>query len=179
MLDEESANDAWANANGLNPEPGCWGFYSRSDYPAPSNGVGGFTWFITKKEMLRFVWEVVPPASIDRDIKRARAAVETCRASVKRFEAGELTTEELRDSLNDPLAGSTAFEWMGTFEDLTSGDHPYAMFIRASFHAGRAEDDDYPGIHRDMSVPELRRLAPPIDHDDIDDFHDFMGQWGI
>ena len=62
MMSEEEADNAFAAAADHSPKSTSWGFFSYLDVPPAfcGSGVGGFSWFASKEEMLDFLEEAYP-----------------------------------------------------------------------------------------------------------------------
>lgn len=179
MLSEEEALDLWAEANEFIPESPDWGFFSIDQNPV---GIGGFTWFPTKAAMLQFFWEIIPPAMANDSATAVRRMSKVCREHVSRHEMGESTTAQLVEDLNNGLKGATEIQWVGTFGDMVSGPIPFCQVLRAKFHANRSEspvDEDHDTIDVDSSPKLLKRYGTPVDDADLEDFREFLGEWGL
>ena len=91
MMSEEEALDAWSEANDFSPEAPHWGFFAMDANPI---GVGGFTWFPTRDEMLQFFWEIIPPAMANDSGAPVRKMMKATRGHVSRHQLGETSLEQ-------------------------------------------------------------------------------------
>jgi len=178
MMSEEEALDAWGEANDFSPEAPHWGFFAMDANPI---GVGGFTWFPTREAMFQFCWEIIPPAMANDSDAAVRKMMKATRGHVSRYEMGETTFEQLMEGINDSLAGASEIKWVGTFGEMTTGAHRYCQAMRARFHARQAEgeaDEEQKLIDEDSPPKLLAKYGKPIAEADLEDFRDFLQEWG-
>jgi hypothetical protein len=179
MLSADEALDLWAEANEFIPEAADWGFFSIDQSPV---AIGGFTWFPTKAAMLKFLWEIVPPAMANDSDAAVLRMSKVCQAQVSKHELGESTMDQLIEDLNNGLKGATEIQWVGTFGDMVSGLIPFCQVLRAKFHANRSEspvDEEHDLIDEDSSPKLLKRYGTPVNEEDLEDFREFLGEWGL
>ena len=179
MMSDEEAMEAWVEANECIPASEHWGFFSMDESPV---GIGGFTWFPTKQDMLQFFWEIIPPAMANESLSKVRSLCRNCRAHVRRHELGETSLEQLVEELNQSLKGATQIQWVGTFREMIAGRTLFCQILRAKFHAYRAEspvDAEHEMIDEDSSPRLLKRYGTPVDDADLEEFMDFLGEWGL
>lgn len=140
-----------------NPLPGHWGFFSYSDAsPAIGGGVGAFCWFSTREAMLDFAESVIPfnpggPAGDDEGLLSVAVRVSEL---VEDARSGKVSLEEMRLRLNGVLVRYSQFEWFGTFEELLSGEHPWAQQIRQNFIGADRSD-----VNDSADGPVVRRIV--------------------
>ncbi len=175
MMTEDEAQDAWMSAGGNDRDEMAWGMFSYLDIPPAfcGSGTGGFTWFPTRDELLDFLQTVVP-ASTRMDDEDKEKALEAFKAKLA---AAPEDLEGFRSVVNDELGGHIQVDWMGTLEDLRTGDHPYAIYLRARFHTDHDEDFDKP-FDRKGPVRILRKYGTAIESDEKEDFDEFISVWG-
>jgi hypothetical protein len=179
-MDREQADDAWIAASDHVPDEESWGFFSFLDIPPAfcGSGMGGFTWFEDEEQMLEFLSQVAPfTSNLDGEIqsqKHFEVAEWVHNYSHPQYPHLEICIDRMRRGINDVLAGHLKFPWIGSFQGLVSGEHPYAKYIRASFRESLSEEET-PGFDED-SVPES--LAGPLAEDDLEEFKEFLATWG-
>ncbi len=162
----EAAHDRWSDDALLEPRASSWGMYSYGDAP-PSigGGMGSFTWFDNRTELLKFVAEVLPyspPGPRNSDLLTISTKVQEVLSGVK---AGNLNLENARRKLNVILRSFSQIEWMGTFKDLKDGNSTYAKKIVKDYRRSR-----------DLSVG----AAPiAVSRSQIKDFKEFLAEYGI
>lgn len=179
MMSEGEALDVWAEANNFIPDTSDWGFFSVDENPV---GIGGFTWFPKKAAMLKFLWEIIPPAMANDSDAAVRQMSKICREHISKHELGESTMDQLIEDLNDGLKGATEIQWVGTFGDMASGPIPFCQVLRAKFHADRSEspvDEEHEMIDVYSSPNLLKRYGTPVKEDEFEDFKEFLSGWGL
>jgi len=176
MMSEEEADNAFAIASEHSPKSSSWGFFSYLDVPPAfcGSGMGGFSWFATKEEMLDFLEEAYP-CSTRKDDEDKEAVC----ALVK--EKRMLTSDDhmaVMELLNEELGGHLQMEWVGTLKDLHTGNHRYALYLRARFRTDDLEDcsDD---VRLESPLEILERHGQPLKAGERSDFMDYIAEWGI
>ena len=90
--------------------------------------------------------------------------------------------EQLVEELNQSLKGATQIQWVGTFREMISGRTLFCQVLRAKFHAYRAGspvDAEHDLIDEDSSPKLLKRYGTPVNEEDLEDFREFLGEWGL
>lgn len=166
-LDEqiERAEASWQEVSSGAPPDDCeWGFFSYGDAPpAIGGGVGMFSWFPDRTSILEFIEHTLPyfppgQSNLDPD-----EIAENTAAVVERLRLGTISDLDGIKELNEALVTCSHLNWMGTVTDLLTGNHPYAIEVRAAFR----EDD------------EKETGGGPIGKDETEDFFEFLESWGI
>jgi hypothetical protein len=172
MTDEDDLDDraeraeaSWQEvSSGAPPDDAEWGFFSYGDAPAAiGGGVGMFTWFPDRASMLEFIEETLPYYPPGQSNLDADEIAENASAVVEKLRLGTLTDEDGRQHLNKVLETCSQLNWIGTVENLLSGNHPYVVQVREAFR----EDD------------EEESEGVPISEDEKEDFYEFLETWGI
>ena len=114
-------------ASARDPRRAPWGYYCSDDHVS---GVGLFLWFQTKEGLLQFLAEHEGADSEHHDRNTLRTDM---RKFANQILAGRLGLEKGRGRLNKSLKGHLDIEWMGHFDELLSGGHPFAKKLRANF----------------------------------------------
>ena len=146
------------------PDGNAWGFFSYGDAcGAIGGGVGMFTWFDSRAELLEFIASTLPysppgPSGADVDTVEAET-----RQIVDAMSVGELDDSAAVARLNGVLASFSQIKWIGTFEALLSGSHEYASLVRERFRGSDADGND----------------TSPIQPQETADFRDFLMTWGF
>lgn len=166
-LDEriEQAEVGWQEVSSGAPPDDCeWGFFSYGDAPpAIGGGVGMFTWFPDRNAMFDFIANTLPyhppgQSNLDPD-----EIAENTAAVVDKLRLGTMNDPDGIKELNEVLVTCSQLTWMGTVEDLLTGNHPYAAKVRQAFRNG--DEDEVEG--------------EPVAEDEKEDFFEFLEAWGI
>lgn len=166
-LDErvERAEASWQEVSSGAPPDDCeWGFFSYGDAPpAIGGGVGMFTWFPDRNTMLDFIANTLPyfppgQSNLDPD-----EIAENTAAVVDKLRLGTVSDLDGIKKLNEVLVTCSQLNWMGTVEDLLTGNHPYAAEVRQAFREDSEEEAE----------------GGPIGKDEKEDFFEFLESWGI
>ena len=161
----ERAEASWQEvSSGAPPEDCEWGFFSYGDAPpAIGGGVGMFTWFPDRNSMLEFIEHTLPynpPGQSDLDPDEI---AENTAAVAEKLRLGTLGDLDGLKELNEVLVTCSQLDWMGTVDDLLSGNHPYAVHVRQAFRDD--EDEEAEG--------------GPTKEDEKEEFFEFLETWGI
>jgi len=161
----EQAEASWQEvSNGPPADDSKWGFFSYGDAPpAIGGGVGMFTWFSDRNSMLDFIVKTLPYYPPGRSSLDPDEIAENTSAVVEKLRLRAIDDADGIKELNEVLVTCSQLEWMGTVNDLLTGDHPYAVHVR---HAFRDDDEE--------EVEE-----GPIGKDEKEDFFEFLETWGI
>lgn len=166
-LDEriERAEASWQEISQGPPSEDCeWGFFSYGDAPAAiGGGIGMFVWFPNRNSMLAFIANTLPyfpPGQSNLDFDEI---AENTSAVVEKLRLGTISDLDGVKELNEVLVTCSQLSWMGTVNDLLTGNHPYALEVRAAF---REDDEEATG-------------GGPIGKDEKEDFFEFLESWGI
>jgi hypothetical protein len=161
----ETAEASWQEVSNGPPADDCkWGFFSYGDAPpAIGGGIGMFTWFPDRKSMLDFIANTLPyfpPGQSDLNPDEIAGNTATV---VEKLRLGTISDLDGIKELNGVLVTCSQLEWIGTVNDLLTGNHPYAVHVREAFR----EDD------------EEEAEEAPIGKDEKEDFFEFLESWGI
>jgi hypothetical protein len=161
----EQAEASWQEVSNGPPADDCkWGFFSYGDAPpAIGGGNGMFTWFPDRNTMLEFIANTLPyfpPGQSDLDPDEIAGNTATV---VEKLRLGTISDLDGIIELNEVLVTCSQLNWMGTVENLLTGDHPYAVRVREAFR----EDD------------EEAKEGVPISTEEKEDFFEFLESWGI
>lgn len=166
-LDEriERAEASWQEVSSGAPPDDCeWGFFSYGDAPpAIGGGVGMFTWFPDRNSMLEFIEHTLPyfpPGQSNLDFDEI---AENTAVVVEKIRLGAISDLVGIKELNEVLVTCSQLNWMGTVNDLLTGNHPYAIEVRAAF---REDGEEETG-------------GGPVSKDEKEDFFEFLESWGI
>jgi hypothetical protein len=166
-LDEriERAEASWQEVSSGAPPDDCqWGFFSYGDAPpAIGGGIGMFTWFPDRNSMLEFIEHTLPynpPGQSDLDPDEI---AENTAAVVEKLRLGKISDLDGIKELNEVLVTCSQLEWIGTVNDLLTGNHPYAVHVREAFREDDGEEAE------DKHISE----------DEKEDFFEFLESWGI
>ncbi len=120
-----------------------------------------FYWFDDRPTMFDFLKScalfINPPRS-DLDLPQLASSV---RSTVEKGIVRDL--ESFRNKLNNLLHGCSQFTWMGSFEELRSGDQPEAVVVRNNFHSSRDRLED------GSAIPD----------DELTEFTEFLSSYGL
>ncbi|WP_316219270.1 hypothetical protein [Bradyrhizobium sp. SZCCHNR2026] len=158
----EDHNTKIEQAGMRSPSNTDWGFCAYGDAPpAIGGGAPWFYWFEDKRAMLEFLKACAPfinPPRSDLDLSNI---ISTVRNTI---EAGQdRGLDSLRNDLNKLLHGCSQFTWMGSFEELRSGDHPEAVAVRNNFYGSQDERED------GSAIPGTR----------LTEFVEFLSSYGV
>jgi len=158
------AEDNWTNAVQGHPQKCEIGFFSYSDAPGGiGGGMGSFVWFKTRDQMLDFIEQTLPYSPPGRSDKDWTEVATQTSAIVSEMRSNEIDDKSGIDRLNAVLKTFSRIEWMGTFEELMTSSDRYPAEVRAAFHGDECESED-------LSI---------IGAHDVEDFKNFLGEWGI
>ena len=176
MLTEEQADNAWSTASCHTPKSASWGFFSYLDVPPAfcGSGAGGFLWFPSQEKMHAFLATAYPCSTrLNDETKQA-----VCDQAREKILLAPEDSAGLMKLLNEELAGHLQLEWVGTLKDLRSGDHRYAVYLRARFRTDNQED--FSGeILLESPLELLEQYGQPLKAGERADFMDFIAEWGI
>jgi hypothetical protein len=155
-----AASEALMEPAQRKPHEADYGFCVYGDAPAAiGGGTPWFYWFENEATMLRMLSDhavfLHPAQHIDATATRAlvKDAVIASR--------GDL--EALRGQLNQLLKSVSQFTWIGSFKDLRESEHPAAKQVRGEFRSPQGESS---GMRT-------------IEDEDVADFAEFVGSYGI
>lgn len=144
------------------PANGDWGFCAYGDAPpAIGGGMQWFYWFDDKPAMFDFLKSCalfINPPRNDLDLPQLSSSL---RSTIEKEIGGDLGS--LRHELNSLLDGCSQFTWMGSFEELRSGDHPEVIVVRNNFHSSRDRLED------GSAIPD----------DELTEFTEFLNSYGL
>ncbi len=148
-------------------DPRCspWGYFGCDYFP----GVGLFFWFDTKEQLLEYLSEYEGADSESHDLEFLRAEMRKITDDIR---AGRLDFEVARQQFNAVLKDHLDIEWMGHFDEMQSGKHPFCNQIREEFLEESMETDDESIGMDDEST------APAIAPEQVEDFIIMLHNYG-
>lgn len=159
----EKAENNWQSDELSNPRVNPFGFFCYSDASAAiGGGVGMFTWFPDRISMLDFIAETLPycpPGQMGLDWGSVALGTE---AIINEMKLGSIDDSTGVQRLNSVLKTFSQIEWLGTLNELLSGDHPYATQVRMEF---RDQEDE-------------QKSDKPIQIEEQESFFEFLAAWG-
>jgi hypothetical protein len=114
-------------ASRRDPRRAPWGYYCCDD---SLFGIGLFLWFTTKERLLQFLAEHEGSDSESQEQDVLRSGM---RKIVLQISAGRLGLEMGRQRFNAVLKSHLQIEWMGHFDEMLSGQHPFSKKVRTQF----------------------------------------------
>ena len=161
-----AAIDALDAASRLDPRPSHVGF-SSSDFSL--SGIGMFHWYPTLDELFRALIHDLPAAFVVDPPEAVAEASVRIEAAAAGFTGPDRTGPACFDALRTALKGIQRLEWLGTFDDLCTSDHEWALALRERFRDGSdAEEEEGGG----------RPLDRPIAADEQEEFVGFVREYG-
>lgn len=160
--DQNQLSQALNEAHEKLPEKDSWGLFAYSDAPPVicGSGIGAFSWFDSRIDMIEFVaenlawWHPAPSSMEPMEIATGVKAI------LKETDPTIADLEQLRSDLNEFMQNMWQIEWWGQFQDLCEGAGEFPTKIRGSF----CENND---------VPEA------ISENRIRDFGEYMRNYGF
>jgi len=140
-FDYERAQSMLEETYNTEAAPGCWGYYSFSDAPPGmcGGGMGGFTWFKKEASLLAFFEGALPHIAstwLDYDELASPFA-----EFGEQLRADWQSVNDVLFDANILLRGWEQILWMGSFEELTSGESAFACELRAWFREFIFDED--------------------------------------
>src|SRR5262249_54398350 len=89
-----------------------------------------FFWFNTKEQLLEFLTDY---EGVDSECDEPELLQEQMRKVADQIRAERLGLEKARQQFNKLLKGHLDIEWIGNFDELLSGKHPFCIRMRATF----------------------------------------------
>lgn len=170
----ERAEKNWQSATQGAPGDKTWGFYSYGDAPAGiGGGFGVFVWFPDRAAMLDFIADTLPyvqPGQSDKDWGEVAGQTEAIAQELK-----DGTTDDTAgiERLNRALVTFSQIEWMGTFDQLAASNETFPAAVRASFFDEDSTEELQP------ETADARDAVDPIPADRLQEFREFLLDWGI
>lgn len=170
---EAQAQAIFAEAAERKAKKTDWGFYSYGDGPpAAGGGVGGFSWFASRREMLEAVRAHLVYFCPGPDTKDPATVAKEVATAVKGMGSSASGREAARNRANAALKGFAQIEWWGTFASLLEGDGAFERGIRASFRSEDEEDDEEPG-------GKGKAADRPITAGELAAFREYLQMYGM
>ena len=167
--EEELSLKASKEINSKNLETyqdGHVGFFSRSDAcGAIGGGMGIFFWFKNYNDLYQFLADyfvVLAPGPADQDHEKVFVQVAQI---IKELAAQKIQKEEAIAKVNKTARNFSQLEWIGSLEDLETGNSPFAVELRKSFLEDR----------KDENISENRVIL----RSERDEFVEYLGAFGI
>ncbi|MCS6885209.1 MAG: hypothetical protein RMM17_12335 [Acidobacteriota bacterium] len=128
------------------PKQGDWGFYAYDDSSAGYR-TGAFMWFESKPELLLYLgtYEALFAGETDPIVVR------TAELLVEKFASGSVSKEEFLKDYNLLMSGISQVRWLGSFDQLISGDEEFAVHLRSLVLLGEPD--------RPLTCSEAEALA--------------------
>jgi hypothetical protein len=114
-------------ASNRDPRQARWGYFACDDNVF---GVGLFLWFNTQEQLLEFLSEY---EGADSERHEPGLLQGEMRKVADQIKAGCLGIEEARQRFNELLKGHLDIVWIGNFDEMLSGEHPFCTQMRAEF----------------------------------------------
>lgn len=139
-----------------------WGFYASDDFVLSSAGV--HLWFGSLDELCVFLVEG-EALVYELEGDELKEIGEELRPIAEQIARGELSLTEAIAPLNQALKGLSCIEWIGTFQELATGNTEYAHLARM----------DYLGCDEESPLSAV----PVIPEDGIGVFAEFISSWRL
>lgn len=161
--------DCEALPSGINKE--WWGFLYYGDAsPAIGGGIFGFSWFPDKGRLLDYLANhltFLHPGPSRLDPGRVRREAQT---HVATYLAGSTSESEFMNNLNHSLRGFTQVEWMGSLEELLSGDSGFGLRWRMKARGVFVGEDGRIEEEEKYTADEINQAKEPVKDSDIPTF---------
>lgn len=131
--------------------------------------IGVFMWYPTQQAMLAGISELEVYSSLEEgdELEPDDLLIQQhFRELTTQFQEGKLDALTLSKKLSE-VTRSLDFEWIGSFEELCSGNSEFAREVRERYYEDMSDDDD------------VLDTLPPIQEDDLEDFIDMIRFWGV
>jgi len=161
----EQARQALIAANSADPRQSPFGFFSSDDFVG---GAGAHQWYPDIAALRRALVHDLPfafceddpeaVADLEQDLITATAAMTTIEA------LGTDGLVELAKSLN----GLQQLCWIGTFDELRKGNTDWALRMRSQFRE-----------NQELDLPETPAVDDPISDEHLEEFIDFLANFGM
>ncbi|MEA5473347.1 hypothetical protein VB716_03840 [Synechococcus sp. CCY9201] len=147
------------------PRVFAWGLFAWGDAPpAIGGGVGAFQWFNSLEDVLEFVTDLSPAGYMTFEEEDWLQLRDTLRKIAKEFQSSP--RQSITD-FNSQLKSLLQIDWIGSFEELLSGDEDFARKVRVSFR------EDW------IDQPSPTGSSRGIDSSETNEFIEFLDQYGI
>ncbi|MCC3861778.1 hypothetical protein [Pseudemcibacter aquimaris] len=160
----ERAENNWLEADQEPKNNNSWGMFSYGDAPAGiGGGIGSFVWFKDRDSLLDFIAQTLPfspPGPITTELQPVIEATEKTVTTLKKGGSLEAGIEEL----NQTLRSFSQIRWIGTFEDLRTGQKEFEKEVRLDF--------------RD-STDSSKNAKAEIEDNALKDFIEYIETYGI
>jgi hypothetical protein len=143
-----------------------WGFFA--SMPPPS-GVGAFTWFRSREELVSFLQEHGPymlAHAMDAMRPEWGSDLERFRTSVAQIGDEAFDTEHLRRVAKDTVDPEQQLDWVGSVQELVSGLGVFAQDMRLGY-CEQSDDSD-----EDSDDSEAAPLSIPDSQ--VEEFFDYL-----
>jgi len=141
---------------GLDPREHQWGV--RTSMPVPFS-ISAFTWFATETELRERIADGSHYSGSQPDLWDGLEPI--VRTVLERIPQ---LTPDATDALNAVTTPGICVEWVGRFEDLLIGDNAVALEVRRAWSESRDSEE---------------QNEDPIEPDDVEDFADFLKEYGF
>lgn len=131
--------------------------------------VGVFMWYPTQHAMLAGISELEVYSSLDEgdELEPEDLLIQQrFRELTTQYQEGKLDALTLSKQLST-VTSSLDFEWIGTFDELCAGNSDFAREVRQGYYEDISDDE------------ALITTLPPVDETELDDFIQFVSEWGI
>ena len=139
---ESEVQEAFTQANSVEPTENSWGFFAYDDAPGGIGGGSGmFCWFESRDKMCDFIerYPLLFQSSYepeDDDKARIDDIERSVRAAIEEFRRNADKCEKVLEDINRKLRRIEQIKWWGSFSELLSGDHWFAKELRSHVMEG-------------------------------------------
>lgn len=133
---EAEVQEAFTQANSVEPSETSWGFFAYDDAPGGIGGGSGmFGWFESRDKMCDFIegYPLLFQSSYepeDDDKARIDDIERGVKAAINGFRGNPEKGEKVLEDINRKLRRMEQIKWWGSFSELLSGDHWFAKELR-------------------------------------------------
>jgi hypothetical protein len=155
---QNNLENSLTTANDRDPRKFPLGYFSGGAFVLDSVRV--FQWFATIEEVAAWIRDAEPKIAEtedQQDIARYARASEALLQNSSNL-------EEARKAVAEALGPVLSFDWLGSFEELISGDSEFARDVRIGFWEHDDEDNNEP-----TSIPAEK----------VEEFIEFLKSYGI
>jgi len=183
---QESRQEILNEANGRDPREFRWGYFGRD--PFVLSGVGVFTWYASREDLLEALVEAEPSIHFEMDMPEFASAREALDAVRQAIAGRSDLPEEAREKANEILKGEAHIEWWGRLDDLVVRHGEFPREIRTWFRETRCDVNEEAVEERDgVETDEVgdgesdrvHALHAPIQEAEMEDFVAALAEYGI
>ena len=167
LLTQESRQAILTRAAARDPRESRWGYFGEDDSLVAAAGT--FAWFETREDLLEALVEAEPAVNLapdDPEFEEIRAGLASVREKAL---AKKGLPAALREEANEILRGEVQIGWWGTFDALLKGKGAFESELRTWFRELVGDEDE---------GEDGRDLAAPIAKREVEDFVEFVAEYG-